>query len=215
MSHSNAGCFITIEGVEGVGKTTNIQFIAEFLRSRQLQLLLTREPGGTPIAEQIRDLLLTKSDEPLNDDAELLLVFAARAQHLAQVIKPALARGEWVVCDRFTDATYAYQGGGRGFSMPHIAQLEQWVQQDLRPDITLLLDLPVEVGLARAKQRSDPDRFESERTEFFERVRDTYLERARQFPDQYRIIDASRTLPEVQEQLAGVLTDLLSDRGVL
>lgn len=215
MSHSNAGCFITIEGVEGVGKTTNIQFIAEFLRSRQLQLLLTREPGGTPIAEQIRDLLLTKSDEPLNDDAELLLVFAARAQHLAQVIKPALARGEWVVCDRFTDATYAYQGGGRGFSMPHIAQLEQWVQQDLRPDITLLLDLPVEIGLARAKQRSDPDRFESERTEFFERVRDTYLERARQFPDQYRIIDASRTLPEVQEQLAGVLTDLLSDRGVL
>ena len=215
MNHNNTGCFITIEGVEGVGKTTNIQFIAEFLRSRPLQLLLTREPGGTPIAEQIRDLLLTKSDEPLNDDAELLLVFAARAQHLAQVIKPALARGEWVVCDRFTDATYAYQGGGRGFSMPHIAQLEQWVQQDLRPDITLLLDLPVEVGLARAKQRSDPDRFESERTEFFERVRDTYLERARQFPDQYRIIDASRTLPEVQEQLAGVLTELLSDRGVL
>ena len=215
MNHNNTGCFITIEGVEGVGKTTNIQFIAEFLRSRPLQLLLTREPGGTPIAEQIRDLLLTKSDEPLNDDAELLLVFAARAQHLAQVIKPALARGEWVVCDRFTDATYAYQGGGRGFSMPHIAQLEQWVQQDLRPDITLLLDLPVEVGLARAKQRSDPDRFESERTEFFERVRDTYLERARQFHDQYRIIDASRTLPEVQEQLAGVLTELLSDRGVL
>jgi dTMP kinase len=215
MSHNNPGCFITIEGVEGVGKTTNIQFIAEFLRSRALQLLLTREPGGTPIAEQIRNLLLTKGDEPLNDDAELLLVFAARAQHLAQVIKPALARGEWVVCDRFTDATYAYQGGGRGFSMPHIAELEQWVQQDLRPDITLLLDLPVEIGLARAKQRSDPDRFESERTEFFERVRDTYLARARQFPGQFRIIDASRTLPEVQEQLAGVLTDLLSDRGVL
>lgn len=214
MNHNNAGCFITIEGVEGVGKTTNMQFVADCLRRYSLRLVVTREPGGTPIAEKIRELLLTREDEPLHDDAELLLVFAARAQHLARVVKPALARGEWVVCDRFTDATYAYQGGGRGLSIPRIAELERWVQQDLRPDLTLLLDLPVEIGLARAKLRSDPDRFESERQEFFERVRNTYLERARQYPRQYRVIDASRPLADVQDQVAGVLMELLRDRGL-
>ena len=202
------GCFITIEGVEGVGKTTNIEFIAEYLSLRGRAPLLTREPGGTDIAEKIRELLLNKSDEALNDDAELLLVFAARAQHLSRVIQPAISHGEWVVCDRFTDATYAYQGGGRGLSEERITQLENWVQGELRPDFTLLLDLPVEIGLERAGQRSAPDRFESERIDFFERVRAAYLKRAAQYPNQFKIVDASQSIEGVQRQLEVILEDI-------
>ena len=170
--------FITIEGGEGVGKSTNIATLEAWLQRHQIDYCLTREPGGTPLAERVRELLLGIEDELLSPAAELLLVFAARAQHLERVIKPALARGEWVLCDRFTDATYAYQGGGRGSPKAHIAALEQQVQAGLKPDYTLLLDAPVEVGLERADRRGELDRFETEQRAFFERVRNCYLERA-------------------------------------
>jgi dTMP kinase len=197
--------FITLEGSEGVGKSTNIAFIRDWFAARSLSLCLTREPGGTPLAESIRGLLLAPRDEAMAADAELLLVFAARAQHLAQVIRPALDAGGWVLCDRFTDATYAYQGGGRGLDTGTIASLETLVQGSLRPGLTLLLDVPVEIGLARAAQRGEKDRFELEKLEFFERVRVAYLARAQALPQQFRLIDASRSLAEVQEQIAAVL----------
>ncbi|MEG5263802.1 dTMP kinase [Pseudomonas sp. JDS28PS106] len=203
------GLFITLEGPEGAGKSTNRDYLAAQLRARGVEVLLTREPGGTPLAEQIRELLLAPSDEPMCADAELLLVFAARAQHLAQVIRPALARGEVVLCDRFTDATYAYQGGGRGLSHDRIAVLESFVQGDLRPDMTLVFDLPVEVGLARAAARGRLDRFEQEGRAFFEAVRGTYLARAEADPARYRLIDASRPLNEVQQALDGWLPQVL------
>lgn len=197
--------FITLEGSEGVGKSTNIAFIRDWFAARGLPLCLTREPGGTPLAESIRSLLLAPRDEAMAADTELLLVFAARAQHLAQVIRPALDAGGWVLCDRFTDATYAYQGGGRGLDTCTIASLETLVQGSLRPGLTLLLDVPVEIGLARAAQRGEKDRFELEKLEFFERVRAAYLARAQALPQQFRLIDASRSLAEVQEQIAAVL----------
>ncbi|MGS2724472.1 dTMP kinase [Porticoccus sp. GXU_MW_L64] len=195
------GKFITLEGTEGVGKTTNMAFIQQWLTGRGIAFVTTREPGGTPLAEDVRHLLLTPRDEPVDETAELLLMFAARSQHIAQVIEPALAAGKWVLCDRFTDATYAYQGGGRGQSSEQIAQLEQLVQGELRPDLTLLLDLPVELGLQRARKRSDPDRFEAERQQFFTRVRDAYLERARQQPKRCQVVDASLPLDRVQGQI--------------
>jgi dTMP kinase len=195
------GKFITIEGTEGVGKTTNIQFIQDWLESKQLAYLCTREPGGTPLAEQIRELLLAPREELVCDTAELLLMFAGRAQHLSQVIEPALGEGAWVLCDRFTDATYAYQGAGRGMGGGLISELELIVQGSLRPDLTLILDIPVELGLQRASERSDPDRFEQEQTEFFERVRNGYLEIARDDPDRCVVIDASRPLEQVQREL--------------
>jgi dTMP kinase len=190
--------FITLEGGEGAGKSTCLAYIQNFFAERQLPLRVTREPGGTPLAEQIRELLLQKRDEAVVPDAELLLVFAARAQHLAQVIRPALARGEWVLCDRFTDATYAYQGGGRGLSMDRIAELETMVQGGLRPGLTLLLDLPVEQGMARAETRAEKDRFESEQHEFFQKVRAAYRARAAADPGRFRVIDASRPVHEVE-----------------
>lgn len=205
--------FITLEGGEGVGKTTNIASIRDYFRSRGLSLVQTREPGGTPIAEEIRTLLLRPADEPLDHTAELLLVFAARAQHLAGVIRPALARGEWVLCDRFTDATYAYQGAGRGLDTQLISRLEQLVQAGLRPALTLLLDVPVDVGLARAASRSSADRFEQEQQAFFERVRQGYLQRAAADPERFRVIDAGRTLPEVQEQIRAVLNEYLAEHS--
>ena len=208
-------CFITIEGIEGVGKTTNIEFIKNYLIARGIQLLVTREPGGTGIAESIRHILLKKDDEPLNDDAELLLVFAARAQHLSQLISPALAKEQWVLCDRFTDATYAYQGGGRGLSVEKIAQLENTVQGDLRPDMTFILDVPVSVGMSRVEKRGELDRFEQEQHDFFERVRQTYLTRAKAAPERYQVIDASRTLPEVQKSIEEALEALLISRGLV
>ncbi|MFI8744101.1 dTMP kinase [Pseudomonas sp. NPDC077186] len=203
------GLFITLEGPEGAGKSTNREYLAERLRERGVDVLLTREPGGTPLAERIRELLLAPSDEPMASDTELLLVFAARAQHLQQVIRPALARGAVVLCDRFTDATYAYQGGGRGLSGERIALLENFVQGELRPDLTLIFDLPVEVGLARAAARGRLDRFEQEGRGFFEAVRQAYLQRAAQAPQRYRVLDAGQTLAQVQADLDALLPSLL------
>ncbi|MBH3338554.1 dTMP kinase [Pseudomonas mendocina] len=203
------GLFITLEGPEGAGKSTNREYLAERLRERGIDVLLTREPGGTPLAERIRELLLDPSDEPMAADTELLLVFAARAQHLQQVIRPALAKGSVVLCDRFTDATYAYQGGGRGLSIERIAQLEQFVQAELRPDLTLIFDLPVEVGLARAAARGRLDRFEQEGRGFFEAVRQAYLQRAAQAPQRYRVLDAGQSLAQVQADIDTLLPSLL------
>ncbi len=204
-----SGLFITLEGPEGAGKSTNRDYLAERLRAAGCDLLLTREPGGTPLAERIRELLLAPSAEPMAADTELLLVFAARAQHLAQVIRPALAAGKVVLCDRFTDATYAYQGGGRGLAAERIAVLEQFVQGELRPDLTLVFDLPVEVGLARAAARGRLDRFEQEAQDFFEAVRQTYLARACLAPQRYRLLDAAQPLAAVQAQLDHLLPELL------
>jgi dTMP kinase len=203
------GKFLTIEGTEGVGKSTNLAFVADWLRGRGIEVIVTREPGGTPLAEEIRSLLLSKREEPFDETAELLLVFAARAQHLAQVIKPALARGAWVLSDRFTDATFAYQGGGRGLSKATIEQLEQLVQGDLRPDLTLILDIDVELGLNRARQRGELDRFESEAIVFFERVRAAYRQRAESAPNRYAVVDAGKALDEVQIEIDQVLTRLI------
>lgn len=203
------GLFITLEGPEGAGKSTNREYLAERLREQGIDVLLTREPGGTPLAERIRELLLDPSDEPMAADTELLLVFAARAQHLQQVIRPALARGCVVLCDRFTDATYAYQGGGRGLSVERIAQLEQFVQGELRPDLTLIFDLPVEIGLARAAARGRLDRFEQEGRGFFEAVREAYLQRAAQAPQRYRVLDAGQSLAQVQADIDALLPSLL------
>ena len=203
------GLFITLEGPEGAGKSTNREYLAERLRAEGIDVVLTREPGGTPLAERIRELLLAPSDEAMCADTELLLVFAARAQHLAQVIRPALARGAVVLCDRFTDATYAYQGGGRGLSQERIATLETFVQGELRPDLTLVFDLPVEVGLARASARGRLDRFEPEGRTFFDAVRTTYLKRAEAQPERYRMVDAAQTLEQVQVQLDALLPQLL------
>lgn len=204
------GLFVTLEGPEGAGKSTNREYLAAQLRAEGIDVLLTREPGGTPLAERIRELLLAPSDESMHADTELLLVFAARAQHLAEVIRPALARGAVVLCDRFTDATYAYQGGGRGLSHERIAALENFVQGQLRPDLTLVFDLPVEVGLARATARGRLDRFEQEGRTFFDAVRSTYLHRAKAEPGRYRLVDAAQSLEEVQRSLDTLLPELLS-----
>lgn len=204
-----SGLFITLEGPEGAGKSTNREYLAERLRERGIEVQLTREPGGTPLAERIRELLLDPSDERMAVDTELLLVFAARAQHIAQVIRPALERGAVVLCDRFTDATYAYQGGGRGLPVERIAQLESFVQGELRPDLTLVFDLPVEIGLSRAAARGRLDRFEQEGRSFFEAVRNTYLDRARAEPARYHILDAAQSLAEVQRDLNNLLPSLL------
>ncbi len=203
------GKFITIEGTEGVGKTTNIEYIKQRLTEEGIDFVATREPGGTPLAEQIRTFLLTPHAEQMDPTAELLMIFAARAQHLCNVILPALRQGKWVLCDRFTDATYAYQGGGRQMDKACIQVLEQLVQQDLRPDAVILLDVPVEVGLTRAKARGTLDRFEREDIEFFERVRQVYLERAR-INKRYHVVDAGQSLEKVQAQLQGVLQLILS-----
>lgn len=200
-----SGKFITIEGTEGVGKSTNLAFVHNWLQAHGIDVVVTREPGGTPLAEEVRGLLLSKREEMVDETAELLLVFAARAQHLQQVIKPALARGAWVLCDRFTDATYAYQGGGRGLNLHTIAQLEQLVQGDLRPDLTLILDIDVELGLNRAKARGELDRFESETLAFFERVRAAYRQRANEAPERYALVDAGQELVAVQRDIDQLL----------
>ena len=204
------GKFITIEGVEGVGKSTSIAFIEQYFQQIGQEILLTREPGGTPLAEKIRGLLLDARQTSMTDDTELLLMFAARAQHLSEKIIPALNAGQWVICDRFTDATYAYQGGGRGIDNARIATLEAWVQGELRPDLTLLLDLPVAEGLKRAGQRSAPDRFEQEKLAFFERVRTSYLQMASDNPQRYRVINASGTIVEVQSRIQHVLQECIA-----
>ena len=201
------GLFITLEGGEGAGKTTSLTFVRTFLEQAGKEVIVTREPGGTPLGEKIRALLLQGRDD-MHADAELLLMFAARAEHLARVVLPALTAGAYVVCDRFTDATYAYQGGGRGVSAKRISALEDWVQQALRPDLTLLLDIPIDKGLKRAGQRSAPDRFERETLEFFERVRVSYLAIAAQEPQRVKVIDAGRDIPAVERQLRSVLETL-------
>jgi dTMP kinase len=208
MIKKNRGMFITLEGGEGAGKSSSMAFIEARLKAAGREVVVTREPGGTPLGEQIRELLLKPKERALCSDAELLLIFAARAQHLDEVIRPALARGAWVLCDRFTDATYAYQGRGRGIGHEHIAALEQWVQDGLRPDLTLLFDVPVEQGLERANKRSAPDRFELAGQEFLERVRIGYLEAATREPERIRIIDASQPPTKVQAQLDAVLKEM-------
>jgi len=203
------GKFITVEGIEGAGKSSNLSFIQRLLEAAGKQVVFTREPGGTPLGEEVRDLLLGHKHTGMADDSELLLMFGARAEHLASVISPALESGKWVLCDRFTDASYAYQGGGRGIAWDRIRVLEQWVQGGLRPDLTLLLDLPVDMGLERAEQRSEPDRFEREAEAFFGRVRDAYLQIAADEPERVRLVDASLPLPQVQAQITIALEHLL------
>lgn len=203
------GRFITLEGVEGVGKSTNLAHIQSRLEAAGLTVVVTREPGGTEMAEEIRSLLLQPRSESVSEMAELLLMFAARAQHLHALIKPSLEAGYWVLCDRFTDATFAYQGGGRGMSLDWIKTLELMVQQHLRPDLTLLLDLPVEIGLERARQRSELDRFEAEQRSFFEQVRRVYLHRAEQEPNRFAIVDATPAIEQVQAQIDQILLNRL------
>lgn len=201
---------ITLEGGEGVGKSTNMAFVAERLRATGREVVVTREPGGTPLAEEIRGLLLAPRDEAVAPDAELLLLFAARAQHWQTLMLPALERGAWVLCDRFIDATHAYQGGGRGLPAATIAALEQLVLQGRLPGLTLLLDAPVGTGMARAASRGAADRFEQEQAAFFERIRAGYLARAAADPARVRVIDAAQPLAQVQQQLSGELAHYLS-----
>lgn len=210
MNNTTAkGRFITVEGTEGVGKSTSMDFIENFLINAGKELVITREPGGTELGEKLRDVLLDAKEKSMSDDTELMLMFAARSQHLYEVILPALDEGKWVLCDRFTDSTFAYQGGGRGIDMKRISQLEQWVQGKLRPDLTIVLDLPVEIGLERAGKRSAPDRFELEKYDFFNKVRDTFLQRAKDNPKRYKVIDASPSIEDVQHSIQLVLEKMI------
>jgi len=210
---ASKGLFITVEGGEGAGKSTNMAYLQSRLSTLGVDVLVTREPGGTPPGEEIRQLLLQPREDAMTPAAELLLIFAARAQHLAQVIEPALAAGRWVLCDRFTDATYAYQGGGRQLPLQMIETLEQLVQQERRPDYTILLDTPVEVGMARAENRGARDRIEQEQLDFFQRVRATYLGLAEDNPRRYRRVDATQDLPGVQAQLDKICDELMAGEG--
>jgi dTMP kinase len=205
------GKFITIEGIEGVGKSTNIDYLAELIEAHGHPVMRTREPGGTPIAEDIRRILKEHGDEPLPDVAELLLLFSARSINVNNAIKPALANGTWVISDRFTDSTRAYQGGGRGFPRDSIEWLAEFVHGDLQPDLTILLDAPVETAMQRAESRGDPDRFEIERTEFFERVRQSYLQLAEKEPGRFVIVDCSRDLEAVRATIRDVAAALLGN----
>lgn len=207
-----SGQFITVEGGEGAGKTTQLAFMREVLERAGCRVTLTREPGGTALGEEIRALLLGHRHDGMALATETLLMFAARAEHLERVIRPALAAGHWVLCDRFTDATYAYQGGGRGLPLERIAILENWAQGELRPDLTLLFDLPVAVGLARVGRRGAADRFEREEMAFFERVRAVYLERASRSPNRYRIVNADRPVEAVRVEVTAILAGWL-ERG--
>lgn len=200
------GQMITLDGPEGTGKSTNLAYIKELLQQSGHQLVLTREPGGTEIAEKIREILLDPKYIALTDDAELLLMFAARAQHLQEKVYPAMEQGKTVLCDRFTDATYAYQGAGRNIPAERIAVLEDWVQGAFRPYLTLILDAPIEVGMQRARQRGALDRFEQEQDGFFQRVRQSYLQRAAAEPERYAVIDCAQPLAKVQAQIASILT---------
>ena len=205
------GKFITVEGIEGVGKSTNIEFLAALIEEKGLKVIRTREPGGTPMAERIRSLLLEHGEEPMTDIAELLLFFASRSLHIQNAIKPALQAGQWVVCDRFTDASRAYQGDGRGLNQDTINTLANWVQEDLQPDMTVLLDAPAEVGMDRAGRRGAADRLEIEKTDFYARVRAGYLALAKSEPHRFIVIDASRPLSQVQADIAENFTGLLSN----
>ena len=203
------GLFITLEGIEGAGKSTAVDFIEDYLTKEGHDVIKTREPGGTVIGEQIREILLKNENYTLTYDTELLLVFSARAQHIQEVILPALSSGKTILCDRFTDASYAYQGGGRGIDASRINLLEKWVQGDLRPNLTLLFDLDVSIGMQRTKKRSGTDRFEREEINFFEKIRNTYLERAKNEPQRFRIINSALSLENVKEQIVTILKDYL------
>ena len=204
------GKFITVEGIEGVGKSTNIDFLSSLIEAKGQSVVRTREPGGTPIAERIRALLLEHGEETMTDIAELLLFFAARSLHIHNAIKPALQAGQWVVCDRFTDASRAYQGSGRGFNQDTINTLADWVQEDLQPDLTILLDAPAEVGMDRAGRRGAADRLEIEKIEFYARVREGYLALAESEPERFAVIDASLSLDDVQAAISEKLAALLN-----
>ena len=204
-----SGKFITLEGIDGAGKSTHLAWFAAALARRGIAHRVTREPGGTPLGERLRALLLDPGHS-VDGETEALLMFAARNEHLARVIRPALAAGEWVLCDRFSDATFAYQGGGRGVAMAKLEALEAWVQGNLQPDATFYFDLPAAMARQRLQGVRTPDKFELEQVEFFERVRQAYLERARRFTQRIRVIDASRPIEEVQERLGSALTDLLA-----
>jgi len=202
------GRFITLEGGEGVGKSTNLEYLRALLVARGFEVVVTREPGGVPLAEQLREFIL--GHQGLLPEAELLLMFSARVHHVREKIRPALERGQWVISDRFVDASYAYQGGGRGIDRSHITCLEQWLLADCRPDLTLLFDAPVETGLSRARERGESNRFEEEAVEFQQRVRQAYLERWREEPGRIRRIDAALPLPQVQEQITRLLDEALA-----
>lgn len=206
---ADRGRFITVEGIEGAGKSTQMDVIGRFLAAKGVRVVMTREPGGTPLGEAVRTLLLNPDDRAMSSDAELLLVFAARAEHLHKVILPALESGDWVLSDRFTDATFAYQGGGRGIAQARIAALEAWLQGDLRPDLTLLLDVAVETGMARITARGQADRFERESGEFFRRIRDNYLQRAAAEPHRFWRIDASASVQQVSRSVLDAVEEWL------
>lgn len=203
------GKFITVEGIEGVGKSTNVVFLREAIEKRGIEVLTTREPGGTPMAERIREMLIEHGDEPVPDITELLLMFASRSLHVNNVIQPALAAGTWVICDRFTDASRAYQGGGRGFPLKDINRLAEWVHGDLRPDLTILLDAPVATGMNRAGRRGSPDRIEIERVDFFERVRECYLSLAEAEPERFVVVDASVDMDTVRASIASIVDRII------
>ena len=207
------GKFITVEGIEGTGKSTNIDFLCPIIEQQGITVLRTREPGGTPMAERIRQMLLEHGEEPLPDIAELLLFFASRSLHISNTIKPALAAGKWVVCDRFTDASRAYQGYARGLGIKRVNLLADWVQEDLQPDLTLLLDAPAEVGMERAEKRGEADRLDSEEAGFYQRVRDGYLSLAAAEPERFAVVDASVELSQVQAAIATEINRLLSDNS--
>jgi len=197
-----AGKFITFEGIDGAGKSTHIAFVAALLTGQGKQVVVTREPGGTPLGERLRELLL---HEKMHLETEALLMFAARREHIAQVIEPALARGDWVISDRFTDATFAYQGGGRKLPLDKLTALEQWVHPHLQPDLTLLFDVPLEVARARLDAAREPDKFEREKAEFFEATRRGYLLRAGEFPQRFRVIDSAQSIPAIQKQIEAIV----------
>jgi dTMP kinase len=197
--------FITFEGVDGAGKSTHLNWFADTLRARGIDLLVTREPGGTPLGEKLREILL---HEPMHAETEALLMFAARREHLEQVIKPALQRGTWVISDRFTDASFAYQGGGRGVPLAKLEQLERWVQEDLQPDLTLLFDIPVEVARQRLSNNVMLDKFEQEKSDFFEKVRNAYLARSQKNPARFAIIRAEKTPDEVKASLEKIIASI-------
>lgn len=201
-----SGKFITFEGIDGAGKSTHIEFVANLLRARDLTVVTTREPGGTALGEALRTLLL---HQKMHLETEAMLMFAARREHLAQVIEPALGRGDWVISDRFSDATFAYQGGGRKLPLAKLEALEQWVHPHLQPDLTLLFDVSLDVARARLNATRAPDKFEQEKSDFFAATRVEYLRRAAQFPNRFRIVDASRTILEIQQSLAQIIADLL------
>lgn len=204
---TNKGRFITLEGIDGAGKSTQLLWLTEFLQQLGQEVMVTREPGGTPLGEQLRGLLLD-NQQTMHAETEALLMFAARREHLDKVIRPALARGDWVISDRFTDASFAYQGGGRQMAVSRLETLEQWVQGGLQPDLTLYFDVPVEVGRARVSRIKSADRFEKEQADFFQRVREAYLQRAQKFPERIQLIDASQSLLAVQAEMQQILESM-------